>query len=600
MVGILLIISTSIVFAACGGEYSSGDWDVTSSVSCSDETITLDGNLSIHDGGNLIFDNITLEVNGNTDGIYGINVLSGGNLSVQNSNITNGNTVAAEFFFIVYDGSNFNMSSSYLSECGWSGTQGKRGLEINTNDSYVNANNFTNNFDGIYIYSDKNTISGNNVTHNNGKCIILDDAHNNTISNNTIGYCNEGIHLIASNENIIFNNTITKCDEGLQLEYSNNTLILYNTLIGPNVVQGIWISSSKNNNIIRNTIIDNTNIPGIQLDSNSYNNLIYDNSVINNDVGIYLDSSYENMIFGNNLSLNLVAGIKLSSSYNNSIHNNTLTHEVDAISLTSCDNNTLNNNEIDNSSRAVFLRDSDNNYITDSNITNGRSYDIYLRGTGDNIFLNSTFNKSSIEFYAGSTGSITVKWYLDLYVNDTLGNNMSSTNVSLWDVTTNLIFSELTDSTGWINKKNITEYVESISGKTYHTNYTINVTKIGYDTDSSSLNITKSIIKIVTLSDTTAPTLSLSLSDSSIKKSGSILISCSATDSQSGISSNSLTITKPSGESVSHNCNSYFTDTISTGTYTVTYSATDIDGNYATRSTTFSVTSSTDYGGVLL
>ncbi|MFH1337249.1 MAG: PGF-pre-PGF domain-containing protein [Nanoarchaeota archaeon] len=105
--------------------------------------------------------------------------------------------------------------------------------------------------------------------------------------------------------------------------------------------------------------------------------------------------------------------------------------------------------------------------------------------------------------------------------------------------------------------------------------------------NSSNSNTTATRVLIV---DTTAPSVSLSVSVSSIHQSESILISCATSDSLSGVANTSLpSVTKPTGAPVSASCNSYFTDTTEVGTYSVSYSATDDASNTGTASTSFSV-----------
>lgn len=99
-------------------------------------------------------------------------------------------------------------------------------------------------------------------------------------------------------------------------------------------------------------------------------------------------------------------------------------------------------------------------------------------------------------------------------------------------------------------------------------------------------------IQFEALQDTTAPTVSLSTSSSSIYQTQSVTISCSATDTY--LSTTSLKITKPNNDQVTATCNQPFTGTSVTGTYTVTYSATDTSGNSASASQAFTVNS---YGG---
>ncbi|MFH1127056.1 MAG: hypothetical protein V1718_03015 [archaeon] len=106
------------------------------------------------------------------------------------------------------------------------------------------------------------------------------------------------------------------------------------------------------------------------------------------------------------------------------------------------------------------------------------------------------------------------------------------------------------------------------------------------------------IVNITISLDTTPPSVSLSLSTSSIYAGYSVTISCSASDSY--LSSTSLSVTKPSGLQASATCGQAFSDTSATGTYTVTYSATDTSGNSASASQAFTVSLVGGGGGIVL
>jgi len=142
-----------------------------------------------------------------------------------------------------------------------------------------------------------------------------------------------------------------------------------------------------------------------------------------------------------------------------------------------------------------------------------------------------------------------------------------------WGLNDTILWNGFTNST----KFNFTQIPEGI----YKWNCL--VTDLDGNTSFSSVNNTYVV-------DMTSPSVSLSLSDSSIAPGGSILISCSTTDSLSGVGSTSLMITKSDGSSILGRCNSYFTDTSRSGTYSVDYSATDNVGNSASATKTFTVT----------
>jgi PGF-pre-PGF domain-containing protein len=112
-----------------------------------------------------------------------------------------------------------------------------------------------------------------------------------------------------------------------------------------------------------------------------------------------------------------------------------------------------------------------------------------------------------------------------------------------------------------------------------------------YETNWSAHNYT-----VAYYNDTAGPVLSLSLETGSLTEGGDIKIKCSSSD-VSGVSSSSLTVTDSGGDDYSLNCGQEFTETGLTGSYTVSYSATDKAGNGNSVSRTFDVASSDSGGG---
>src|SRR3989338_3260567 len=99
----------------------------------------------------------------------------------------------------------------------------------------------------------------------------------------------------------------------------------------------------------------------------------------------------------------------------------------------------------------------------------------------DYFILNVSYINESV-----SSGELIRQWYLDVKVNDSSGSNINQANVSAWNVTSNISFSTLTDSSGNIATQVLTQY-HNVSGNTiYATNYEINVTKLGYINASQS------------------------------------------------------------------------------------------------------------------
>jgi parallel beta-helix repeat protein len=180
--------------------------------------------------------------------------------------------------------------------------------------------------DGIRVTSNNNSISGNNVSNNNGDGFALHSSCNNSISGNT--FVNDGLVIFNSYQNTVEDNTVN----GKPLVYLKDTSDIEVTDAG----QVILVNCS--NISVENLDLSNTSI-GIGLWATE-DSVISNNDASNNDYGISLLSSSNNSISGNNVSNINDCGISLHSSSNNSISgNNVSNNNGDGIFLGSSSNN---------------------------------------------------------------------------------------------------------------------------------------------------------------------------------------------------------------------------------------------------------------------
>jgi PGF-pre-PGF domain-containing protein len=193
---------------------------------------------------------------------------------------------------------------------------------------------------------------------------------------------------------------------------------------------------------------------------------------------------------------------------------------------------------------------------------------------------------------------------LILYANDTSGN-INSANVTFTiDTIAPIITIVLPQNTTYGSTSRTLNFTaaDATSGvnttwfQNNGTNTTIsgNVSFTALDSQQSSLilyandsagNVNSTSVAFI--ADATAPSVSLSISPSSIYQGQSLTITCSASDAY--LSTTSLTVAKPGSSQASATCSQLFTDTSAAGAYTVTYSATDTAGNSATTQQSFSV-----------
>ena len=104
---------------------------------------------------------------------------------------------------------------------------------IASNRNNISGNTIDSNIDyGILLsYSNKNSISENNIRLNNDG-IIVEISNSNTINNNLIDMNTDyGLHFIDSNDNIISTNTISKNYRGIFYSNSSENIVLRNNFI---------------------------------------------------------------------------------------------------------------------------------------------------------------------------------------------------------------------------------------------------------------------------------------------------------------------------------------------------------------------------------
>ena len=326
------------------------------------------------------------------------------------------------------------------------------------------------------IYTMTQSLSGSqipltgcfNITSSN----VTLDCNNYYIRNNTLGV--NGIYAGYGISNV----TVKNC----------------NVSLGPSSSYGILFDRVNNSFIINSTFISNAY--GTTLDSSSNNNQIINNTFsLTTGESISLYAGSNNNQFINNSITSTLFGISLYSSSNNSFTSNHLRNCTE--SMLGCIyaydsfNNLFSGGLINGSlSNLFYFEASSNNVFRDLNLSGAVNNDTYFDlNSANNTFINISYNLS--KEYASSGSSLIRKWYYQLYVNDTSGNNISNINITAYNSSGSVEFSGLmTNSSGWTNITTITEYVNNGGTRSYYSNYTINATNSSYSTTSHTYNVT--------------------------------------------------------------------------------------------------------------
>ncbi len=495
-------------------------------------------------------DNNTLTSNtGTSNSSYGI-YLSGSSNNTLTSNT--GSSNSSEGIYL-YSSSNNNLTSNIGTSNSTIDT-GAILISTNSNNNILTGNNGTcSACKGIYLYSSSNntltsntgsstssygiylnSASNNNLTSNTGSSnssigIYLSSSSNNTLISNT-GSSNSsvGIYLSSSSDNTLTSNIGTGIasstwDGGIVLSGSSNNILTNNlgncTAASGTTQSGIsLLSSSNNNTLINNTGLGYVTARGILLSSSSNNTLTNNTGSSNSLYGIYLYLSSNNNLTGNNGTSNSSQGIRLESSSNNNLNSNTgSSNSSYAVYLYSSNNNILANQTAIgylSGSRGIAFRDANNTIIQDCVNVTGFSGDVlYVSATSsNNTFINCSYRTTGTNETVMAGGNLIRKWYYRAYVNDTTGTGVSNANVSAYNSSSSLEFTELTNSSGWTNITTITEYVNTGGTRGYYGNYSVNATASGYTTLAKSENITiltNQLADVFSLSENVAPVIYL-------------------------------------------------------------------------------------------
>ncbi len=149
------VLSIILVLLVAGGggaqtdPPASGDWTVSDTTVVNDRTVDLDGDLTVTATGSLTLSNVTLKISLSANGEHGIEVQTGGSLSIVDgdgqastsgdASILDAQPDTLSYFFIVRSGTTLRISNSFIYRCGHTGSVGntRLGLFVGTADATI-------------------------------------------------------------------------------------------------------------------------------------------------------------------------------------------------------------------------------------------------------------------------------------------------------------------------------------------------------------------------------------------------------------------------------------------------------------------------------
>ncbi|MFX0150110.1 MAG: hypothetical protein ACFFAJ_04975, partial [Candidatus Hodarchaeota archaeon] len=267
-------------------------------------TVVLNGNTTIHQGGNLTLIQTHYVINSSYDGEFHIEVLDGGEINILSNSVISAGEVVYKYTFWSMSGSIFRMLNSLLEYCGYSFVINLAGLYVNRSKKFIFENNTINSeYYGLVLesVSDQNVVGNTIIGGKTG--IFINNSNAINIQSNIIQDLEEifpnmsaGIILNLSHNCTVSNNMLTNITGGMDGQAPSQ---FDGDPGGPGT--GIWISNSFNNSL-KSNILSNIN-GGLAEAGGTKGN----GGIGGFGAGIYLYNSSDNKFYWNDI-INVTGG----------------------------------------------------------------------------------------------------------------------------------------------------------------------------------------------------------------------------------------------------------------------------------------------------
>jgi parallel beta-helix repeat protein len=389
-------------------------------------TIIIENSLHVGYNSSLKIINTTIKFNSSANGSSEFRVYSGGSALITDydndnstiedrsnitSNITDNNH---RFLFVVDKVANFTFQNSELHQCGYSILSPDLfGLYIQTNNSIIRNNLFSENCAGLVLESSNNTILNNEFRNNEKYGCLIAFSRKNWLHNNS--FVNNGYNfgLLLANPDQETNITLANKINGRSIYYIENSSN-YN-LISTNSAGFLGIIGSKNVNIANQDLYNN--FEGIIL---LYTNdtIISNSNFTSNNFGAIIDNS-------NNITF-------------------------------------INCRIANNTDLGLNIRNS-NIRIINSSVSTSKIFDIEVNYDSFIEVINSSINISRIQVM-DKDSRIEYKYYLEIYTKNHQNNIIGNVTLDIYDGKNNFVGNFTTDENGISSGIPLTNYVILKSG----------------------------------------------------------------------------------------------------------------------------------------
>ncbi|MGG3280948.1 right-handed parallel beta-helix repeat-containing protein [Paenibacillus solani] len=229
-------------------------------------------------------------------------------------------------------------------------------VQVNGHHTVLESLNIQTSGSGIVVRdADDGTLRNNTIEWiaegvqmaDKGNGMDLYNGHRWNITDNTIHDVLDGIYLENSDDTYVNGNVIERSRYGVHCMYTNRTMIRQNE--GKMNVTGAMVMAARQVSVIGNTFTkqsENVNSQGILL-YDTHETTVSDNTVVGNRVGLYIELSTDNLLENNRVSYNFV-GMQMLESIDNVVEGNQFIGNVSDAQTRGSEENRISNNYWDN------------------------------------------------------------------------------------------------------------------------------------------------------------------------------------------------------------------------------------------------------------